>query len=282
MQMPEKMLEKMPKKMPKEMSKDMIGQQPHLMCGKVMHARLFPKKNRFTYGIYYLGLPLSHLNQADIAYNRFAPLSFYDRDHGECDGSDLDVWARNILDAYGIEKADGEVTLVCMPRVMGYVFNPVSFWVCHDRDGDVRAVICEVHNTFGERHSYLCAHADQRPITHRDVMEGDKVFHVSPFLEREGHYSFRFDFRDAKFAALIDFYDGQGNKQLVTSLTGDMIPMTRKALRRVFWRYPLVTFKAITLIHWQAIKLLAKGIKYIPKPVQKDKNVSAARNLTEI
>ncbi len=259
-----------------------ISEKPQILFSKVMHARLFPKENKFRYGIYYISLPLSKLGAMPIACNRFAPLSFYERDHGACDGTALEPWARDILQSYGINKADGEITLICMPRVLGYVFNPVSFWLCHDKEGKVRAIICEVHNTFGERHSYLCAHPDQRPIAEKDVLEGEKIFHVSPFLEREGHYTFRFDLREGKFSAWIDFYDAQGKKKLITSLIGDAQAMNKTTLRRAFWAYPLVTFKAIILIHWQALKIIAKGIKYIPKPLQKQEKVSAMRNLTKL
>lgn len=253
-----------------------------LFFGKVMHGRLFPKRNNFTYGIYYLALPLSQMIDWPIAHNRFAPLSFYDSDHGNCDGSDLEGWAREILKSYGIDKANGEIKLVCMPRVFGYVFNPVSFWLCHDEEENLRAVLCEVHNTFGERHTYLCAHEDQRPITSKDILKGEKVFHVSPMLEREGHYEFRFDLREEKFGVWIDFFDQAGEKQLVTSLIGKFEAMNTQTLKKAFWSYPLVTFKAITLIHWQALKLLTKGIKYISRPPQKPEHLSATENLTKM
>lgn len=255
---------------------------PQLFFGKVMHGRLFPKRNSFTYGIYYLAMPLSKLNDLPVAYNRFGALSFYDRDHGDCDGGDLESWARGILADYNLGVADGEIKLVCMPRVFGYVFNPVSFWLCHDQQGAVRAVLCEVHNTFGERHTYICAHDDHRAIGHEDILTGEKVFHVSPMLEREGHYAFRFDLREQKFALWIDFYDGTGAKQLMTSLIGRFEDMDAARLRRAFWGYPLVTFKAIVLIHWQALKLLSKGIKYISRPLQKPERVSSTGNLTKL
>lgn len=259
-----------------------MGIEPRIFFAKVMHGRLFPKRNNFTYSIYYLSLPLSKIKNLPIAYNRFAPLSFYDRDHGLCDGSDLDSWARDILSDYGFDKADGEITLVCMPRIMGYTFNPVSFWLCCDKEGSLRAVLCEVHNTFGERHTYLCAHEDHGSINAKDVLKGEKLFHVSPLLKREGHYTFRFDYREDKFAVLIDFFDADGQKQLVTSLIGDFEPMNKTTLRKAFRSYPLVTFKAITLIHWQALKLLIKGIKYVSRPVQKPEHISTTRNLTKM
>jgi DUF1365 family protein len=247
-----------------------------------MHGRLIPKRNFFTYGIYYLFLPLSQLENLLIKDKHFAPISFCPNDHGPCDGSDLNVWIRNILAEYGLSEANGEVTLVCMPRILGYVFNPVSFWLCQDKDGHLRAVVCEVNNTFGERHNYICAHEDHRPITSGDTLRGNKVFHVSPFLKREGAYEFRFDLKEDTFGVWIDFYNADAKKQLVTSLTGSMISMTSKTLRKAFWRYPLVTLKAIILIHWQALKLIFKGIKYIPKPPQKQKNLTSTDKLTKM
>lgn len=259
----------------------MGGIVPQLLTAKVMHKRLFPKENGFHYGIYYYALPLSGLAELPVKVNKPAMVSFYERDHGYHDGSDLKLWARNILNDYNITKADGEIVLVTMPRILGYVFNPVSFWLCYDETHKLRAVISEVHNTFGEVHSYLCAHEDQRVIEREDVLTAQKLFHVSPFLEREGHYTFRFDVRPETFGVWIDFYDVEGRKKLVTSLLGKLQPLTPKAVRRAFWGHPLVTLKAIFLIHWQAVKLLAKGIKYIPKPLQKKEKVSASDNLTK-
>ncbi len=255
--------------------------KPKILFGTVMHGRLFPKRNSFSYGIYYLSFALSEIGALPIACNRFSPLSFYDRDHGNCDGGNLISWARGILNEYGIKEADGEINIVCMPRVLGYTFNPVSFWMCHDASGILRAVLCEVHNTFGERHTYLCAHDDHRAIGSSDVLVADKIFHVSPMLKREGHYTFRFDVREEKFGVWIDFYDENGKKQLITSLIGNLEPMSAHTLRKAFWFYPLVTFKAIGLIHWQALKLLIKGIKYIPKPGQRPERTSATGNLTK-
>jgi DUF1365 family protein len=255
---------------------------PQLFFGKVMHSRLCPKRNSFTYSIYYLAFSLSKIKDLPIARNCFAPLSFHDRDHGHCDGSDLQDWAQNILADYNIKNPGGDIKLICMPRVLGYVFNPVSFWSCHDKEGHLRAVLCEVHNTFGERHTYLCAHEDHRPITADDILRGQKLFHVSPLLKREGHYTYRFDLSNDKFAVRIDYYNSEGQKQLATSLKGRFHPMNKATLRKALWTYPLVTFKAITLIHWQALKLLVKGVKFIPKPAQKPERISTTDNLTKM
>lgn len=244
---------------------------PAIYFAKVMHKRLSPKVNAFTYGIYYLAFPLLRMSElADVwrfGVNKSGLLSFYEKDHGARDGSALLPWIRNILKEYGLDQADGEVILVAMPRVFGYVFNPVSFWFCLDRAGKLRAVLSEVNNTFGERHCYLCVHDDQRIIGESDVIKAQKLFHVSPFLQREGHYDFRFNLKNDKFGIWITYFDQDG-KKLLTAMTGSIALYTPGNRRKAFWRYPLVTYRAIFLIHWQAIKLLMKGIRYVSKPVQ--------------
>jgi DUF1365 family protein len=259
--------------------------KPQIIFGRVSHKRLFPKVNAFNYGIYYLSLPLSQINQTlenkYFKYNRWGFLSFYDKDHGSRDSDDLRKWAQNILTLHDVKNADGEIVLVTMPRVFGYVFNPVSFWYCHDKAQKLRAVICEVNNTFDQTHSYICAHDDGREITGDDIMTGQKVFHVSPFMEREGNYRFRFSQSSEKLAAWIDYYDGEGQKKLLTALSGDYSKLNVENASRAFWRYPLVTFKSIFLIHWQAVKLFAKKCEYVPKPVQNDNKITRAGTYKE-
>lgn len=259
-----------------------MGISPSILFGNVMHKRLFPKVNAFVYSIFYLAFPLSQIKNLPIKINRFGALSFYVSDHGMRDGSDLETWARDILNKYGITEANGEIVLVCMPRVFWYVFNPVSFWIFYDQNRKVRAVLCEVNNTFGETHTYLCAQPDQAEIASDDILEGQKVFHVSPFLQRDGHYKFRFDFSSDRYGFWIDYYDEHGKKQLVTALTGKLVTMNTANLRRAFWTYPLITVKAIGLIHWQALKLIAKGIKYVPKPKQKEEKITTTHNVTNL
>lgn len=254
--------------------------EPRVMTGTVMHSRLFPARNIFNYGIYYIALPLTQPKPPALPFNCPGLLSFHEKDHGLCDGSPLLPWIRDILNRYQITQADGEIVLISLPRVCGYVFNPVSFWLCYDRAGGLRAALCEVHNTFGERHSYLCAHTDRRVIQKSDTLEAAKVFHVSPFLEREGHYRFVFDVSEDAMKIQIDYFDAHGKKKLVTSLSGHFEPLSRAALRKAFWRYPLVTIRAITLIHWQALKIIWKGMRYIRRPLQKAETVTTTENLT--
>lgn len=251
-----------------------------------MHKRLFPKVNAFTYGIYYLCLPLMAMSACGDGWrfgiNRAAVVSLHAKDHADRKlDTDLQAWAQYVLQASNIHIPNPDIVLMAMPRIFGYVFNPVSFWFCRDAAGSLCAVICEVNNTFGETHSYLCAHADGRAMQGDEWFSAQKLFHVSPFLEREGRYRFRFDVARDKTGIWIDYYDADGNKQLLTALTGRRAPLTRQSLRKAFWGYPLVTLRTIFLIHWQALKLVAKGIKYIPKPLQKKENLSSVDNLTK-
>lgn len=249
-----------------------------LFLADVMHKRTLPRVNQFRYGVYYLAFPLSQLDSLQDGWrfgvNRFGLLSFYSRDHGARNGEDLIGWAQQILHDRNMHEADGEIMLVCLPRVFGYAFNPVSFWLCFDRAGQLRAVINEVNNTFGESHSYVCAHPNHRPITADDWMETEKLFHVSPFLEREGRYRFRFALKDKKLGIWIDYLNGEGSKQLLTALTGDLVAYTRANRSSAFWQHPLVTLKTIFFIHWQAVRLVSKKIGYIRKPEQKHPTIS--------
>jgi hypothetical protein len=155
-----------------------------------------------------------------------------------------------------------------MPRILGYIFNPVSFWFCSDNKDKIRAVLCEVNNTFGERHFYFCSHKNNEIIKPKDLIYADKIFHVSPFLEREGKYCFRFSFQHNSCGAWIDYFDKNGNKKLVTSIFGKFHKLSKKSINYFFWKYPLITIKTILLIHWQALRLKLKGIRYISKPAQ--------------
>lgn len=263
-----------------------MGIEPKLLVSKVMHKRLTPVVNGFTYGVYYVVAPVSKLDTLArgrfFGVNRFGLFSLYEKDYGARDGTPLKEWIDGVLERHGITEADGETYLVTMPRILGYAFNPVSFWFCHDASGGLRAVVCEVNNTFREHHRYICAHPDHRPITGNDLIEARKMFHVSPFLKREGNYRFRFAQSDGAMGIWIDLFDAAGEKKLLTSVTGKLGAFSKSALLKAFFRFPLETVKVIYLIHWQALKLWVKGMKYVPKPEQIEPNESGGENLTDI
>ncbi len=231
-----------------------------IYTARVMHKRLFPKENTFAYGVYYMALPLPAEKIASV-WGTFDP-----HDVGYRDGRDPLGWVRDLLQTHSLNASVHTIVLLTMPKVFGYVFNPVRFYLCFDAQKSLRDVVCEVHNTFGEQHSYVCFHADHRPLDGETWFCGHKVFHVSPFLERRGTYRFRFDWQEHRLGIWIDYYDEHNNKQLITALWGTFSPLTKKNWRLAFWRHPLVTLKAIILIHRQALRLALNGLRYRPKP----------------
>ena len=246
---------------------------PRLLTGHVMHRRLRPAANTFVYPVFFCEFPvadLARLNSPIFAVDRWNLLSFHQRDHGPRDGSPLLPWIRARLRERGLPD-DGEIRLQCFPRVFGYVFNPVSFWYCHDAAGRLIAVLAEVNNTFGEHHDYLLHHPDGRPLADGDVLEASKAFHVSPFCTVEGRYRFRFRRRARCLVAHIDYADRAGDL-LLTSISGTCQAWTVRRVLTAFLRMPLLTFGVMARIHWQALKLWLKGVpfhgKQPPQPLE--------------
>jgi DUF1365 family protein len=239
--------------------------------GGVMHKRFRPRVHQFAYDVFFVRVPLRALASASnrwFGYNRWRLMSLFDKDFGPRDGSDLDTWARRLLREHGVDVCDGDIVLQAFPRLLGYVFNPITIWYCYDRQGQLRAAICEVNNTFGERHNYVVAHADARPIQPTDWLRARKCFHVSPFCEVRGHYRFRFEQTDARAFAQVDFYDGadDADKLIVTTMHGVPEPLNASNALRAFISHPLMTFGVVARIHWQALKLWRKRVPFFAKP----------------
>ena len=241
-----------------------------LVTGLVMHHRLRHDEHRFSYKVFYVRLPLSALESAANALfsiNGFNLASFHYEDHGARDGSHPLAWIRSILSERGLSCADGEVWLQSFPRVLGYVFNPVSFWFCEDREGRLRAVLAEVNNTFGETHSYLLTNAGGYgdPIPDGALLQARKVLHVSPFFDVSGGYRFRFSQRGSLRTARIDYHDEHG-PALITGLAGHAAPLRAASLLRATLAHPLMTIVVIARIHWQGLRLWWRGVPLHPKP----------------
>jgi len=243
--------------------------QPAVCFGAVMHERHVQAHNRFIYPTAFLRLPLSRLATLRaplLGIERASVFSFRNRDHGARDGSPLLPWIQTLLRAQGLaELCDGEIVLQTMPRIFGFVFNPVSFWFCHDRAGALRVVLAEVSNTFGERHNYLVHHPDQRPIVSGDELRATKCFHVSPFFPVRGEYRFRFEQRGAVHAVSIDLWDG-GELQLSTRLSGRAQALDGGAMRKWLARQPFMTLGVVARIHWQALRLALRRVSFFRKP----------------
>ncbi|WP_375280652.1 DUF1365 domain-containing protein [Pseudooctadecabacter sp.] len=236
------------------------------IAGETYHGRRGATKNAFRYSIDYVLLDAEGApdHPALFARNGRAPMSLHDVDHGGApkDGQGA-VWVRDVLAAHGLDVT-GRIDLLAQPRVLGHVFNPVSFWLCHDTSGMLRVVIAEVSNTFGDRHSYLCHHDDLAPITKAQTITAQKIFHVSPFQDIAGGYTFRFDIQPDHIGIWIDFSeDGAG---LIATLTGPRKPLTNAGILKAMLRRPLGSRRVLALIHWQAVKLWWKGVAYRPRP----------------
>ncbi len=170
---------------------------------------------------------------------------------------------REVLAAHDL-PAPHTIEILAQPRILGHVFNPVSFWICRDAEGAVRVVISEVANTYGDRHSYLCYRDDLAPITAQDRLSAQKIFHVSPFQRITGSYEFRFDLRDDRIGVWIDFTGGNGG--VIATLVGPRKPLSNRGLVMACLRRPFGSRRVLALIHWQALKLWWKGARFRNRP----------------
>ena len=251
--------------------------RPVVCFGAVMHERHVQAHNRFVYPTAFLRLPLGRLDALRVpllGIERARPISFRRRDHGARDGSPLLPWIRALLSERGLDRVcDGEIVLQTMPRIFGFVFNPVSFWFCHDGEGALRAVLAEVNNTFGERHNYLVHHPDLHPIASGDELRASKRFHVSPFFPVRGEYRFRFEERGAVHAVSIELWDG-GQRQLSTRLSGRAEPITGRSMAKWLARQPFMTLGVVARIHWQALRLALRRVSFFRKPAPPIEEIS--------
>jgi hypothetical protein len=236
-----------------------------LVIGQVRHERLRPVAHAFEYPTFCVLLPMRSWSRdaaaAELPRNRRAWMSFHDRDHGS-GGADALAWLEQLLAAHGVHDADGEVWLQTYPRMLGFVFKPVSFWYCHRADGRLRAVVAEVNNTFGERHCYLLDGAD---VDWGRTLEASKAFHVSPFLGVAGRYRFRFLRTADRIVARVDHHDDAG-PLLTTAIAGQLAPLTNASARAAFLRMPLLTLGVLARIHWQALRLWLARVPVHHKP----------------
>ncbi len=244
-----------------------------LIRGQVFHERLRPAPNKFVYPVFFLRVNLdrlSELNSFWFGINRWRLAALYTRDYGPRDGSNLKEWISKLLINANIE-ADGEVWLQTFPRLFGFVFNPVSFWYCYDKQGELRAVLAEVNNTFGETHSYLISAQDNKIINENKPLECLKRLHVSPFCEVRGFYRFRF--RDTANTTLtgIDYYDDDG-LLIKTAISGHSQPFTNQKIFLAVLSQPFLTIGIVFRILWQAFRLWIKRVPFFTKPERSSHN----------
>jgi DUF1365 family protein len=254
----------------------MTGFASALYSGTVAHKRLRPKVHALKYRAFWMLFDLDELPALGKAFrlfghNRFSLFSFYDRDHGDSSGAPLRSWAETHLREAGIATDGGPIRLLCMPRILGYVFNPISIYFCYRRDGSPNAIIYEVNNTFGQRHSYLIA---VEPGAGRTISQNcPKRLYVSPFNDMDMSYAFKVQPPEATVTVGVDVLDSKG-LMLTTSLSGKRRALSDGAIAGVFARHPLLTLKVIAGIHWEALQLWLKGMKITERPPRPDQPVT--------
>lgn len=240
--------------------------QPEHIAGETTHARRGAINHGFRYGVDFVLIDpeAPTLGPGLFSRNRLNLASVHDRNHGGLLKAGRGAeWAREILAAQGLAKADVQLLLLTQPRILGYAFNPVSFWMAM-QGTELVAVIAEVSTPFGDRHSYLCHLPDFAPITRSSRITTPKSLHVSPFQEVKGQYEFSYDIRPDQIA--IRILHTNGDEGVIATLTGSRAPLTNTSLIKAVLRRPLGAFRTITLIHWQAVRLKLKGARYRTRP----------------
>lgn len=238
--------------------------------GVVRHRRFKPVRHDLSYKVWYMLLDLDELDQLDrsvpgFANERRGAVSFVARDHGPRDGSALRPWIESHLAEAGVDLEGGPIRLLAFPRLNGYAFNPITVWFCHGPLGDLRAMMFEVSNTFGEWHHYLvpvAAGAGLRADGSQVVRTTfDKELFVSPFMDMDATYEITTRVPDDRVSIALQLTTAEGY-MLSASFSGRRIALTPWNLRRIRWKHPLLTMKVIGGIHWEALKLWVKGAPY--------------------
>lgn len=253
-----------------------LGPTSALYLGSVMHRRITPRPHRLRYRAFWLLIDLDEVDALGplrlFSRNRFNLMSFHDSDHG--DGRQpLRAYVERTLAEHAFAWDGGRIALLCMPRILGYVFNPLSIYFCYRRDGSLAALLYEVRNTFGQMHSYLLPVAAQAPVIRQRC---DKAFYVSPFLGMDLTYDFRVVPPSDKVSVVVSAANPRG-PVLIASLVGERRALSDRTLALALLTHPLLTLKVIGAIHWEALKIWGKGIRLQPRPPAPARSVTAMR-----
>ena len=246
----------------------------NIYIGKVVHKRFKPKEHFFKYNVFSLLIDLDELeiinNEIRIfSYNKFNLISFFDKDHGPRDGSPVKEWVLKNLETINIFNKNVKIKLLCFPRIFGYVFNPLSIFYIYDDELKLISILYEVKNTFGEQHVYIFKTTNEKVIQNNCK----KKFHVSPFIEMDCEYFFKILKPDNRLSVVIDQFDKEG-KIFFASQDGEAIEFNAKNLINSFFSHPLMSFKIILAIHFEAFRLWIKGVKFIKKKFKIKNNIT--------
>ena len=246
-----------------------------IYSGFVTHRRFKPKRHFFSYKTFSLLIDLDEIENLEkkikfFSYNRFNVLGFCDADHGPRDGSSLINWVKNTLSKAKINIGSGTIKLLCYPRFFGYVFNPLSIFYCYDENSQLKAILYEVKNTFNEQHTYVFSTPSSSNLI---LHKCQKKFHVSPFMEMKTFYNFRLLNPGKILNVFIKQSDGEGTL-LTACQVGKKVEMTSKNLLFQFLKHPLMSFKVILAIHFEALRLWIKGVKLVKRKIKIRNNLS--------
>ena len=243
--------------------------------GQVIHKRFKPKIHSFKYKVFSLLIDLSELETLDkqvnfFSYNKFNLTSFYDKDHGNRDGSSLISWVHKNLKKNNIITDNIKIKILCYPRIFGFVFNPLSVFYVYNSNENLISILYEVKNTFGEQHTYIFRVEKDTNLIQNNC---SKKFYVSPFIEMNCNYFFRLLKPGNTISVIIDQYENE-DKILYASQDGVRTNFNTKYLVKSYLKHPIMTFKIIIAIHYEAFKLWIKGIKFIKKKFKIKNNIT--------
>jgi DUF1365 family protein len=246
--------------------------------GHVVHQRLAPRRHRLRYALFQVLFDLDELPDLSrrlrwFSHDRLNLFSFFDRDHGDGRPGPLRGYVEETLAGAGVDIAGGPIRLLCMPRLFGHVFNPISIYWCHRPDGRLAAMLYEVNNTFGQRHSYLIPvdlYADPGAVRQACA----KAFHVSPFMDMAMTYDFAITAPGQTISTSVNGRTTEGAPMITANFSGVRHALTDARLLRALVVFPLMTLKVVAAIHWEAVKLLAKGLRLRPAPAPPAEPVS--------
>lgn len=233
--------------------------------GDVVHVRLRPKAHKLRYRVFSLLLDVDEIDGLArrsrlFSRNRFNVVSFHDRDHGAGDGVPVAEQARSVFREAGLDGATHRISLLAYPRVLGYVFNPLSVYYGYGAEGELEGVIYEVNNTVGERKSYVVAAGCARDGVYAHGCTKD--MYVSPFTPANAAYGFRLTAPGRDLLVGVSLRDGEG-AILRTHFRGTGRPFSDRALLSALVRHPMLTLKVVGAIHWEALRLFLKGVPVV-------------------
>jgi DUF1365 family protein len=242
--------------------------------GFVTHRRFKPIRNYFSYKTFSILFDLTELKDLHkkisiFSFNKFNIFSFYNKDHGSRDGGDLTEWVKKNLKKYNIDFNISRIKLLCFPRIFGYVFNPLSIFYCYEGN-TLKVILYEVKNTFNEQHTYVFPVNNSSKII---TQQCNKKFYVSPFIEMDTFYNFRLSVPDEKIRILIRQTD-KVEKVLVACQIGERQIMSLKQLLINFLTHPMMTFKIMISIHYEALRLWKKGAIFQKRKIKIKNNIS--------